>query len=260
AERSDSKLDDMVLPLITKTLRIFLIVVFTLVAAQNVFGLNITGWLAGLGIAGLAVSLAAQDSFRNLFGSMTVFFDKPFVVGDFVQYGGESGTIEEIGFRSTRLRLLSGFQMTVPNLKFGDDSVINITRSPYWRRDMDVTVTYDTPPGKIEEAIRIVKDVLNDPQVVEAGGFDMSKFPPRVAFDELNADSLNIKAIYWYQLLGDSGRNYFTFLEHREMVNLRLMKAFEAAGIEFAFPTQTLYLAGDPKRRLSVEIGGGEKA
>ncbi|MCC7204894.1 MAG: mechanosensitive ion channel family protein, partial [Phycisphaeraceae bacterium] len=130
AERSDSKLDDMVLPLITKTLRIFLIVVFSLMAAQNVFGLDITGWLAGLGIAGLAVSLAAQDSFRNLFGSVTVFFDKPFAVGDFIRYGDQSGTIEEIGFRSTRVRLIDGAVMTVPNMKFGDDSVVNITRSP----------------------------------------------------------------------------------------------------------------------------------
>ncbi|MDX1683344.1 MAG: mechanosensitive ion channel, partial [Phycisphaeraceae bacterium] len=98
-EKTESQLDDQIVPLIRKTLRVFLVVVFSLVVAQNVFGVNITGWLAGLGIAGLAVSLAAQDSVKNLFGSVTVFFDRPFIVGDFVVFDGYSGTVEEIGFR-----------------------------------------------------------------------------------------------------------------------------------------------------------------
>lgn len=257
--KTETKLDDMVVPLIRKTLRIFLVVVLVLFVAQNVFGFNITGWLAGLGIAGLAVSLAAQDSVKNLFGSFTIFFDKPFLAGDFIHFDGDTGSVEEIGFRSTRIRLLSGHVVTVPNMKFIDNKVENIAARPYIRRQMDVTITYDTPPDKIEQAVGILKGLLHDGDVVDQGQFDMETFPPRVAFNELNADSLNIRAYYWYQMAGDPDRGFFTFLEHCQLVNMKLFRAFDQTGIEFAFPTQTLYLAGDPARQLRVEaemVGG----
>jgi MscS family membrane protein len=259
AEKTESKLDDMIVPMVRKTLRIFLVIVFTIVMLQNVFNLNITGFLASLGIAGLAVSLAAQDSVKNLFGSLTVFFDKPFMVGDYISFVGNTGTVEEIGFRSTRIRLRSGHLVSVPNMKFIDNDVENITARPYIRREMNVTITYDTPPDNIEKAVDILHDVLNDPQVVEQGKFDMEDFPPRLAFNELNADSLNIRAYYWYQMAGDPDRGFFSYLTHSQIVNMKLFRAYGEAGIEFAFPTQTLYLAGDPARKLSVDarlIGG----
>lgn len=253
AEKTESKLDDMVVPMVRKTLRIFLVIVFMIVALQNVFDLNITGFLASLGIAGLAVSLAAQDSVKNLFGSLTVFFDKPFMVGDFISFDGNTGTVEEIGFRSTRIRLLSGHVVSVPNMKFIDNNVENITARPYIRREMNVTITYDTPPDSIEKAVDILRDVLHDQQVVDQGRFDMKLFPPRLAFNELNADSLNIRAYYWYQMAGDPDRGFFSYLTHSQIVNMKLFRAYGEARIEFAFPTQTLYLASDPGRKLSVD-------
>jgi len=252
--RRFTKLDQMVLPLIRKTLRIFLVIVFTLVVAQNVFEVNITGWLAGLGIAGLAVSLAAQDSIKNLFGSLTIFFDRPFYVGDFITFDSTTGKVEEIGFRSTRIRIAAGHLITVPNMKFIDGKVENISKRPAIRREMNVTITYDTPPDKVEQAVQIVRDVLHDPEVVAEGQFDMENSPPRVSFNEFNADSLNIKAFYWYQINKNPDRGFFTQMAHAHIVNIKLLRAFEEAGIEFAFPTQTLYLAGDPKRKLAVEM------
>lgn len=254
--KTDNRLDDMVVPLIRKTLRIFLVVIFTFVVAENVFGLDLTAWLAGLGIAGLAVSLSAQDSIKNLFGSLTIFFDKPFVVGDFITFDDETGVVEEIGFRSTRIRLLSGHLVTVPNMKFIDNKVENITARPYIRREMNVTITYDTPPDKIERAVNILRDILHSEDVVREGRFDMEKQPPRISFNEFNADSLNIRAYYWYQLAGDRDRGFFTFMTHSELVNMKLFRAFGEAGIDFAFPTQTLYLAGDPGRQLAVKVVG----
>ncbi len=255
-QKTDNRIDDMIVPMIRKTLRIFLVIVFTLAVAQNIFGLNITGWLAGLGIAGLAVSLAAQDSVKNLFGSLTIFFDRPFLAGDFIKFDGETGKVEEIGFRSTRMRLLSGHLVTVPNMKFIDGKVENISARPYIRREMNITITYDTRPQMIEQAVAIVRDILHSQEVVGEGRFDMDKFPPRIAFNELNADSLNIKAFYWYQLDRDPDRGFFTFMDHSQMVNLKLFKAFGETGIDFAFPTQTLYLAGDPGRELAVKVVG----
>jgi len=255
-DKTENRIDDMIVPLVRKTLRIFLVIVFTLLVAQNVFGLDITSWLAGLGIAGLAVSLAAQDSVKNLFGSITVFFDKPFLVDDFIVFDGFTGKVEEIGFRSTRLRLLSGHLVTIPNMKFIDGNVENISKRPYIRRQMDVTITYDTPPDKIEEAIHILRDILHDTTVVEMGRFNMEDNPPRVAFNELNADSLNIRAYYWYQIDNNPDRGFFTFMEHAQIVNMKLFSAYGKAGIDFAFPTQTLYIAGDPNRQLAVRLEG----
>ena len=249
--RTESKLDDMVVPLVRKTLRIFLIIVFTLVVAQNVFGLNITAWLAGLSIAGLAISFAAQESIKNLFGSITVFFDRPFTVGDFVSFEGHDAVVEEIGFRSTKMRTLDGHLVTVPNMKFIDNSVRNITARPHIRRVLDVTIPYDTPAEKIEQAIQILRDLLAEPQIAQA--FDLQKLPPRVAFNDYNAASLNIKVFYWYQI--GSGRDYWSYLAHCELFNLKLFRAFGRAGIEFAFPTQTLFLASDPARKLTVHAG-----
>ncbi|MCC6681153.1 MAG: mechanosensitive ion channel family protein [Phycisphaeraceae bacterium] len=253
-EKTENKIGDMILPLIRKTLRVFLVIVFALVIAQNVFGMNVTGFLAGLGIAGLAVSLAAQDSVKNLFGSLTIFFDKPFLIGDFVTFDGQSGTVEEIGFRSTRIRLLSGHLVTIPNMKFIDTKAENVSARPYIRREMNVTITYDTPPEKIEQAVSILREILHDQQVVSEGMFDMENNPPRVAFNELNADSLNIRAYYWYVIPRRSERGFFTFLEHCQLVNMMLFRRFTEASIDFAFPTQTLYLAGDDKRQLTVDV------
>lgn len=248
--RTESKLDDMMVPLVRKALRVFLIVLFTLVVAENVFGLDITAWLAGLSIAGLAISFAAQESIKNLFGSITVFFDRPFTVGDFVSFEGQEAEVEEIGFRSTKMRTPEGHLLTVPNMKFIDNSVRNITARPHIRRALDVTIPYCTPADKIEQAVQIVRRLLADPQVAQP--FDLQSLPPRVAFNDFNATSLNIKIFYWYML--SHGRNYWTFLEHSQLFNLMLFRAFGEAGIEFAFPTQALYLAADPERKLATKV------
>lgn len=249
---ADSRLGDMLVPLVRKTLRVFLVVVFSLVVAQNVFGLNITGWLAGLGIAGLAISLAAQDSVKNLFGSLTVLLDKPFVVGDRIIFQGVDGTVEEIGFRSTRIRTLTGHVVTVPNMKFTDNQVENVNMRKNIRRTLDVGLTYDTPPDKVDQAVRIIRDLLAEPEFAEP--FDMEKTPPRVFFNEYNATSLNIRVMYWYTLA--DGRDWWSYNAYCERFNQRLLRAFREADIEFAFPTQTVYLAGDSKRPVQAIAPG----
>lgn len=246
-DRTASKLDDMLVPLIRRTLRIFLVLMFSLVIAQNVFGLNITGWLAGLGIAGLAVSLAAQDSIKNLFGSITVLFDKPFAVGDRIKFGPYEGSVEEIGFRSTKIRTLSGHLATIPNMKFIDGDVENVQARRFLMRTLDVGVAYDAPLEKVEEAVRIIRDILAEPEMAEP--LDLPKSPPRVFFNDLLASSLNIRVQYWFR-----GQDWWAYNAHAEKFNFRLLRAFNEAGIEFAFPTQTLFLADDPARDLSLNV------
>jgi len=257
-EKTESKLAEQIAPLIRKALRIFIIIIFTLLIAQNVFGVNVTAWLAGLGIAGLAISLAAQDSIKNLFGSITVLLDKPFAVGDRIQFNGADGFVEEIGFRSTRIRTFTGHLVTVPNMRFIDGTIENVSARAFIRRTMNVTITYDTPPDKIREAVQIIKDLLSAEDLVKP--FRTEERPPRVYFNEFNADSLNISVSYWYFLDADLGHDWWGYLAHGEIFNHRLFAAFSEAGIDFAFPTQTLYLAGDPDRQLSVRLLGDPAA
>jgi MscS family membrane protein len=249
-----NKLSAQLVPLIRKALRIFVLIVFALFIAQNIFGINVTAWLAGLGIAGLAVSLAAQDSIKNLFGSITVLLDKPFAVGDRIVFSSTDGFVEEIGFRSTKIRTFTGHLVTVPNMKFIDGDVENVSARPFIRRMLDVTITYDTPPEKVAEAVQIIKDILTEEEMVKP--FRLEERPPRVFFNDYNAASLNISVAYWYFLDEAAGQDWWGFLAYNEAFNHKLLQAFNDAGIEFAFPTQTLYLAGDEKRELAVRVLG----
>lgn len=245
--RTKSTLDDQVVPLVRKSLRIFLIVVFVLFTAENVFGADITAWLAGLGIAGLAVSLAAQDSIKNLFGSLTILLDRPFQVGDSINFDGSEGNVEVIGFRSTRIRTADGEVVTIPNSKIVDGKVRNIGRRGFIRRVFELAIAADTPPEKVEQALRIVKALLAEPPVASA--FDLEKNPPRVALETLATEALKIKVFYWH-----TPPTYWDYLAHAERVNLELLRRFADAGIEFAFPARTMFLADDPRRGLNVHL------
>jgi MscS family membrane protein len=251
AMKSHTKLDDAVVILLRRALRIFLLIMMTLFVAENIFNANVTAWLAGLGIAGLAVSLAAQDSIKNLFGSVTILMEHPFGVGDRIIFENIDGFVEDIGFRSTKIRNFNGHLLTVPNMKFTDGVIENISARPWARRTMNITITYDTPPEKVDQAVKIVKDILAEPDIV--GDLQVPDRPPRVFFSEFNADSLNIAVTYFY-LLNVEGRDWWTFQAHAERINQKVLRAFADAGIEFAFPTRTVFLAGDPARELSVRV------
>jgi MscS family membrane protein len=222
-----------------------------LLIAENVFRQNIATWLAGLGIAGIAVSLAAQDSLKNLFGSITILLDRPFKLGDRIVFSGYDGPVEEIGFRSIKIRTLTGHLVTVPNSKVVNEAVENIGARPYIRRLMNVTITYDTPREKVELAVKIIQDLLEEEGLRKPvhGSIGSDEYPPKVYFSGYNADSLNILVLYWF-----FPPKYWDYMNHAQRFNLRLFEEYEKAGIEFAFPTQTLFLAGDPNRGLSIDV------
>lgn len=243
AEAQDSKLVGMVGPLIRTSLRVAVVVLTLVQVAQVISDQPITSIIASLGIGGLAFALAAQDSLKHLFGSIVIFADRPFEVGDRLLIDGHDGPVEQVGFRSTKIRTLEGHLVTVPNGELVNKNIQNIGKRPHIRRIMNVTITYDTPPAKIEKAIAILKELLDNHEGMH------EDFPPRVYFNDMNADSLNIIVIYWYH-----PPNYWDFMEFTQNFHLELMRRFEKEGIEFAFPTQTLYLAGDENRPLKVGI------
>jgi MscS family membrane protein len=213
--------------------------------AESVSGKPMSTILAGVGLGGLAFALAAQDSIKNFFGSIMILLDKPFAVGERIVVDGYDGPVEEVGFRSTKVRTLTGHLVTVPNERAASSTIENIGRRPYIRRTLGVTITYDTPPDKVERAVKIIEDLLNNHEGMNPD------FPPRVFFSDFNAASLNIVVFYWYH-----PPDYWQFLAFSQDFNLKLMRAYEEEGIEFAFPTQTLYLANDDRRQLGIRMLG----
>ena len=244
AAKTETKLDDMLVPLVRRSLRITVVVVVVVFVLNSFFDAKqMATVLAGLGVGGLAVALAAQDSVKNLFGSFMILLDKPFQIGDRIIFAGHDGPVEEVGFRSTKIRTLEGHLVTVPNSQVANEVIQNIGRRPYIRRIANITVTYDTPPDKVRRAVQIIKEILDNHE-----GMD-PEFPPRVYFNEFNDMSLNIIVIYWYH-----PPSYWDFLAFNEKVNEEILDRFNAEGIEFAFPTQTIYLANDDRRQLALRL------
>ncbi len=243
AAREDNLLDQTFVQLMRMITKIVVIVVGVIYLLRAVSGKPLSALLAGLGIGGLAVALAAQDTLKNFFGSLMIMLDKPFIIGQRVTFGGYDGVVEEIGFRSTRVRTLTGHQVTIPNEKVASESVENIGRRPSIRRLANLTITYDTPPNKVEKALAIVREILENHEGMEPD------YPPRVFFNEFNDASLNLIMLYWYH-----PPDWAAYMAFSERVNLQIMRAFEAEGIEFAFPTTTNYLAQDQRRPLHVSI------
>ncbi|MFC1858878.1 mechanosensitive ion channel family protein [Thermodesulfobacteriota bacterium] len=161
AASTESTLDDMLAPLVGKTLRIFVILIGSIIIIQNLTGLKIGPLLASLGIGGLAVALAAKESIANFFGTLTILFDKPFQIGERIIIGGNDGVVESVGFRSTRIRTLTGHLLTMPNEKIVSSTIENIGKRPHIRWLTNIGITYDTPPEKAEKAVRMIREILD---------------------------------------------------------------------------------------------------
>ncbi|NQU75493.1 MAG: mechanosensitive ion channel family protein [Planctomycetes bacterium] len=230
--RTETTLDDLLVPLLRKTLRVFIIIVATIFIAQNVFNMQLGSILAGLGIGGLAFALAAKDSIANLFGSIVIFADRPFSIGDRVKIQSQDGFVEEVGFRSTKLRTLDGHLVTVPNSSVANEMVENVSKRPAIKRVMTVTVTYNTTAEKVQRGVDILREILDSR--MEHFHDD---YPPQVFFNDFGADTLDIIVYYWF-----APPDWWQYLKFNHDFNLELLRRFNAEGIEFAFPTRTLYL------------------
>jgi len=247
AGTTESTLDDILVPLVGKTARFFIVGIGGIIIIQNLTGVEIGPLLASLGIGGLAVALAAKDSIANFFGTLTILFDKPFQVGERIVIGDHDGVVESLGFRSTRIRTLTGHLVSIPNEKIVNSAVENIGRRPHIRWVTNIGVTYDTPPEKVKRAVEIIREVLKNHEGMKGD------FPPRVHFNGFNDWSLNIAVFAWYY-----PPDYWAFQAWVEKTCLEIMTRFEKEGLEFAFPTQTVYLANDDKRQLKMEMLRGQ--
>jgi MscS family membrane protein len=245
AALSGSTIDDMLAPLVGRTFRVFIVIIGGIIIIQNVTGIKIGPLLASLGIGGLAIAFAAKDSIANFFGTVTILFDKPFQVGERIVIDKYDGVVESVGFRSSRIRTLAGHLVTIPNERVVNSSVENIGLRPHIKWVTNIGITYDTPPEKAEKAVQILRDLLEDHEGIK------EDFPPRVFFNGFNDWSLNIMVIAWYH-----PPDYWAYQAWLQKTCLEIMNRFKAEGIEFAFPSRTIYMANDDKRQLKLQLMG----
>jgi MscS family membrane protein len=226
----------MLVPVIRKSLRITIAIIAALWIADGILGAQVKAILLSAGVGGIAIALAAKDTIANFFGSITIFADRPFQIDDLVKIEGHFGPVEEVGFRSTKVRTLQGHLITIPNSIIVNSVVENVGKRPFIRRTSNITITYDSGHKKAKRAVEIIKEILADVPEVNT---DPDK-PPRVYFNKFNDCSLNIYMSYWVK-----PADYWLYHQVNQRVNLEMMKRFEAEQIEFAFPTQTLYVKRD---------------
>ncbi len=230
------------MPWIKKTLVVIFVVFGVLMIAQSL-GANVRAFLAGLGIGGLAFALAAQDTIANLFGSVVVAIDQPFKIGEVVQIGGTLGMVEDIGLRSTKIRTIAKSLVVIPNKTVAAEAVTNLSRFTQRRVEQVIGLTYDTPAEKMDAIVEEFKAII----LAEA---EVDPASVMVFFRDYSASSLDIWVVY---LTRDP--DFQAHMRLRQRINLAMMRAVQARGLSFAFPSQTLYFDGDVAKRLAGGSG-----
>lgn len=224
-------LDAQLVRLVCRATAMILAMIIFLEGGQYL-GVPLTTLLAGAGVGGLAVALAAQDALKNFFGSLMIILDRPYKVGERIITKQYDGFVEEIGLRSTKIRLLTGHLATIPNEEMARTDIENVGRRPHIRRIINLSVPLGTSADTIERAIAILHELLDNHP-----GFD-PVFPPRIYFDELNRDSLHIIVIYWFH-----PPDWWAHMDFAQELNLGIKRRFAEEGIEFALPASQMVVS-----------------
>ena len=225
-EKSESDLDDQLLPILRKGIHAAVWIMAIIVGLNNA-GYDVGALIAGLGIGGLAFALAAQDTVANFFGGVTIFVDKPFTVNDWIKIDGHEGIVEEVGIRSTRIRTFPGRLITIPNKVFAESAIENVAAEPSRRVILMLGLTYDTDHNRIKEALALLAGVHEKFSThLEEKHLEL--------FDSFGDFSLNVKFIYYIK----KGEDVFNL---NSQINLEILERFNSAGLDFAFPTQTIH-------------------
>ncbi len=201
------------------------------IALGEAFEVNITALVTSLGIGGLAIALAAQDTLANLIGSFIIYLDRPFQVGDLIEFSDIRGRVEKIGFRTTRIRTLDRALLLVPNKKIIDSNLINISMSEQRRVSFTIGLTYSSKPENIQTITSQIAETILKHKPLVAEDFT-------VKFSEFDSSSLNLLIIYFV-----NSNDFDMMIAVKEKINLEIMQIVRNNGCDFAFPTQTVHLA-----------------
>ena len=240
AAKTDSKLDDQVVPLFRKAMKIFIGILGFILIAQNL-GYSVSGLLAGLGIGGLALAMASKDTLANLFGSIMILIDRPFHVGDWITFPGGDGVVEEVGMRSTRIRTFAKTVVSIPNQALANATVENHSLMPKRRIKFTLGVTYESSVDQMTGLVERIEGYLKS-------SADIDQEFMLVKFTTFNDSSLDI-FVYCFTVTTDWTRH----LAVRQDVNLKIMSLVEEMGMGIAYPTQTVHLVDESELPLPTE-------
>ena len=229
SRREESKVTPELANFLKELIKVVLVIASIFAGLRFIFFVNITALVASLGIGGLAVALAAQDTLANLLGSFVIYLDKPFKAGDLIEAGDIKGRIEHVGFRTTRIRTLEKSLLTVPNKKLIDTALNNITLSEARRVKFNIGLTYNSTPEQILSIIDEIKEVIRKHPLISDDAV--------VRFSDFDTSSLTILVIYFVM-----DNEYDVMIEIKEQVNINIMHIIEKHGCKFAYPTQSIYL------------------
>ena len=222
---TETDLDDQLLPILRTGTKTVIWVLAVIIALDNA-GYDVAALMAGLGIGGFALAMAAKDTISNIFGGFTIFTDKPFTLKDRIKVSGYDGVVKEVGLRSTRVETLAGTIVTIPNSTFADSPVENVSLEPSRKVATKLGLTYDTTPEQMNMAMELLRNIATQNADLED--------QVTVAFTEFGDSSMNLNFIYYIRKGSD-------ILAAQTAVNIAVLKEFNSRGLEFAFPTQTLY-------------------
>ena len=247
AEQTESRFDDQLVPIVNTALKGLAVLIGGLFVLANL-GVNVTSLIAGLGLGGLAIALAAQDTFRNLLGGVTIFADRPFQVGDWVVLGNIEGTVEHVGFRSSRVRTFYNSVVTVPNARIVDTHVDNMGLRQWRRYKTTLGLAYHTTPDQVQAFVEGVRALIR-------ANPGMRKDYYIVEFHGFAGSSLDV-LVYCFI----DAPNWNDELRTRHVLNLDIMRLAEDLGVEFAFPTQTLHVASTPGQPEEIPAAAERQA
>jgi len=229
ADKTPSKLDDKIVPLVRKFLKVVVVIFGALYVLKNI-GIDITPLLAGVSIGSLAVALAAQETLKNMFGSLTLFSDRVFELGDWIIAEDVDGRVEQVGIRSTKVRSFNDSIITVPNGKLADMNINNMGKRKYRRFATNLSVTYDTSISKIEEFIEGIRTIVNNHEKTR-------KDYLRVYLNNLGDSAIMILFDIFFEV-----EDYDEELKAKHEILSSIMNLASQLSVDFAFPTQTLHL------------------
>ncbi|WP_202080488.1 mechanosensitive ion channel family protein [Caldalkalibacillus salinus] len=234
-QRFGYQFDRIIMPFISKVLRFVIIALaFSMVALE--FDYNVSGFIAGLGLGGLAFALAAKDTVGNIFGGIVIITEKPFTIGDWIETPTVEGTVEDLTFRSTKVRTFAQGVVTVPNSTLANEAITNWTKMGRRRITFHLGVTYGTPRDKIKACVDQIRNMLRQhPDIDQETLF--------VNFDKFNDSSLDI-FLYFFTKTTDWGE----WLQVKEDCNLRIMEILEKENVSIAFPSRSLYVESTPEQ------------
>ena len=229
AAETENKMDDQLIPFAIEIGRILVVIFALFFILGNVFDINITALATGLGIGGIAIAMASKESLENLLGSFTIFFDRPFTVGDIVKVGTVTGLVEKVGFRSTRIKTFDKSVVTVPNKKMIDAELDNLGLRPVRRVKFHIGLTYDTSTEQIKNIVSDIQEMINSHEKTNEEG--------KVRFQEFGASSLDIMVLYYV-----NSPKWEDLIDVKEDVNYKIMDIVKKHNSDFAFPSTSVYL------------------